>query len=314
MRAVVDQAAGLWGFDPARITLAARRENAVWKAETEAGAFALRLHRPGYRSAEELTSELQWMAMLAEGGLAVPHPRPSRRGRLIEVIDDTAVDLLSWLPGRMTGAQGALEGIADRTGHMRRLGALLARLHDLSDAWTPPEGFTRPRWDRPGLLGVAPLWGPFWDNPDLTRAQRATLLAARARASADLRRRESGLDFGLIHADAITENVMIDGDALALIDFDDGGWGFRDFDLATVLMRQLAAPDHGDLRAALLQGYAARRAVDPAALDLLLLCRAFTYLGWIIPRRNEPGGAERSVRAVATALPLAATYLGGNHG
>ena len=48
---------------------------------------------------------------------------------------------------------------------------------------------------------------------------------------------------------------------------------------------------------------------DPAALDLLLLCRALTYLGWIIPRRNEPGGAERSRRAVATALPLAETYL-----
>lgn len=314
MSGLAQQAAALWGLDPTRLTLAAARENAVWRAEGPGGPYALRLHRPGYRTEAELRSELQWMGALAEGGLPVPRPIPSRAGRLVEVVEGTAVDLLTWLPGRMVGKQGALEGIADRAGHMHRLGALLARLHDLSDAWTLPEGFARPLWDRPGLLGVTPLWGPFWDNPDLTRAQRATLLAARARANIDLRRRESGLDFGLIHADAITENVMIDGDALALIDFDDGGWGFRDFDLATVLMRQLAAPDYGDLRAALLQGYAARRAVDPAALDLLLLCRAFTYLGWIIPRRAEPGGAERSARAIATALPLAEAYLGGAHG
>ena len=314
MSGPAQQAAALWGLNPAQVTLVARRENEVWRAEGPGGPYALRLHRPGYRTQAELQSELDWMAMLAAGGLTVPRPTPSRSGRLVEVIGDTAVDLLTWMPGRMVGAQGALDGIADREGHMRRLGALLARLHDLSDAWTPPEGFTRPRWDRPGLLGQAPLWGPFWENPDLTQTQRETLLRVQATADRDLAAREAGLDYGLIHADAITENVMVDGDRLVLIDFDDGGWGFRDFDLATVLMRQLSAPDYPALRAALLEGYASRRPVDPQALDLLLLCRALTYLGWIIPRRDEPGGEERSRRAVATALPLAETYLGGQHG
>lgn len=307
-------AAALWGLDPARVTLVAARENAVFRAEGAGGPFALRLHRPGYRTEAELTSELEWMAALAAGGLTVPRPIPSRAGRLVEPVGGHAVDLLTWMPGRMVGKQGALEGIADRQGHMRRLGALLARLHDLSDAWTPPPGFTRPRWDRPGLLGEVPLWGPFWQNPDLSGAQRDTLLRVQAEAGADLAAREAGLDFGLIHADAITENLMVEGETLVLIDFDDGGWGFRDFDLATVLLRQLTAPDYPALRAALLAGYAARRAVDARELDLLLLCRALTYLGWIIPRRGEPGGAERSLRAVATALPLAETYLGGNHG
>lgn len=313
MNGIAHAAAPLWGLDPSKVTLVAKRENEVWRAEGPDGAFALRLHRPGYRTEAELRSELDWMAMLAEGGLTVPRPIRSGNGRFVEMVEGTAVDLLSWMPGRMVGKQGALEGIADREGHMRRLGALLARLHDLSDAWTPPEGFTRPRWDRRGLLGAEPLWGPFWDNPDLTEPQRQTLTRLRERAHSDLAAREPALDQGLIHADAITENVMVAGDELILIDFDDGGWGFRDFDLATVLMRQLDAPDYPALRAALLQGYAARRAVDPAVLDLLLLCRALTYLGWIIPRRSEPGGAERSARAVATALPLVDRYLEDTH-
>ena len=308
MEALAQRAARLWGFGPDQIRLAARRENIVWRAEDARGAFALRLHRPGYRDAEQLLSELQWMDALAQGGLNVPRPVPSRAGALVEEVGDTLVDLLTWLPGAPIGSQGQL-AVADRVGLCRDLGALLARLHAISDAWTPPAGFSRPAWDRAGLLGDHPLWGPFWDNPGLSAAQRATLLAARAKADAHLAAIEPGLDAGLIHADALSENILIHDGALSLIDFDDGGWGFRDFDLATFLMRFLPASDYPALRAALLEGYATRRAVDPGTLDLFILLRALTYPGWIIPRLHEPGGAERSARAITTALPLAEAYL-----
>ena len=314
MSKIAKTAALLWGFDPARVTLVAARENSVWRAEGEGGSFALRLHRPGYRTEAEMLSELHWMEMLAKGGLTVPRPIPSKAGRLIERVGDTSVDVLSWMPGRMLGEKGGMAGITDRPGLMRQLGALLARLHDLSDAWTPVPGFSRPRWDRAGLLGETPLWGPFWENPDLTAKQRDTVLAAQAKAMTALAALEAGLDYGLIHADAITENIMVGGDRLVLIDFDDCGWGFRDFELATVLMRQLDRPDYPALRTALIDGYAARRRVDGRVLDLMLLLRALTYLGWIIPRLSEPGGAERSARAVATALPLAQAYLRGHDG
>ena len=308
MEAVEQQAARLWGFAPDQIRLAARRENVVWRAEDSSGAYALRLHRPGYRNAAELLSELEWMDALVQGGLNVPRPVPSRAGALVEEVGDTLVDLLTWLPGGPIGMQGQLE-VTDRAGLCRDLGALLARLHGISDAWTPPAGFSRPAWDRAGLLGDRPLWGPFWDNPGLTAAQRATLLAARDRADAHLATIEPGLDYGLIHADALSENILIHDGALSLIDFDDGGWGFRDFELATFLMRFLPAPDYTEMRAALLDGYAARRAVDPATLDLFILLRALTYPGWIIPRLHEPGGDARSARAIRTALPLAQAYL-----
>lgn len=308
MEALAQQAARLWGFAPDQIRLAARRENIVWRAEDGSGAFALRLHRPGYRNAAQLLSELRWMDALVQGGLNVPRPVPSRAGALVEAVGDTLVDLLTWLPGRPIGMQGQLD-VTDRVGLCCNLGALLARLHDISDGWTPPPDFSRPAWDRAGLLGDRPLWGPFWDNPGLTAAQRATLLAARAKADAHLAAIEPGLDYGLIHADALSENILIHDDALSLIDFDDGGWGFRDFDLATFLMRFLPSPDYPALRAALLAGYATRRAVDPGALDLFILLRALTYPGWIIPRLHEPGGDARSARAIHTALPLAEAYL-----
>lgn len=308
----VKEALALWGLERASASLAARRENEVWKVRDGTAAFALRFHRPGYRSEEELTSELQWMAMLAQNDVAVPQPRATRTGGFLGQIDGHCVSLLNWLAGHPIGAGDQLHGIANRPALAHALGAKMARLHDLSDAWTIPDGFTRPDWRRDALLGEAPLWGRFWDNPDLAPDQRALLAQTRKAANAQLAAIENDLDQGLIHADLLSENILIDDHGhLALIDFDDSAFGFRDFELATFLMRYLAAADYGEMRAALIDGYASRRAVNGETLDFFILLRALTYVGWIIARRLEPGGAERSTRNIARAISLAKTYLNG---
>lgn len=305
---IARQAAALWGIAPDALALAARRENIVYRAETAEGPRALRLHRPGYRTETELRSEMQWMETLAQNGLSVPLPHPSVNGRLIEVIDNTPISVLTWMPGAQAGKLGDLN-IPDRLSFAHTLGRTMARLHDLSDAWQTPSDFSRPHWDLNGLLGQSPLWGPFWDNPDLTPAQADTLRQVRHLAHSELASRQGDLDYGLIHADILTENVLVQGPLLSLIDFDDGGWGFRDFEIATFLMRFQEAPDYEDLRDALLEGYAIRRAICLESLAFFIMIRALTYPGWIIPRRHEPGGVARSKVAIETALPLAEKYL-----
>lgn len=302
-------AAAHWGLDGAPITLAAQRENLVFRVAAPQGDRALRLHRPGYRDAGQLVSELQWMAALAEGGLDVPIPLPAEGGALVIRHGEWMVDLLTWLPGHQVGVAGTLDGVQDRVRFCRELGRVMARLHDVSDAWALPRGFSRPLWDRAGLLGARPVWGRFWDHPDLTDPERDLLLRARAEAAAALERIEDGADFGLIHADLLSENMLVDEGRIALIDFDDGGWGFRDFELATFLLRFAEARDYPMLRAALCEGYAARRAVDAGALDLFMLLRALTYPGWIADRLAEPGARARSRRAIATATRFARRWL-----
>jgi Ser/Thr protein kinase RdoA (MazF antagonist) len=305
---IAAEAAALWGLD-GTIRLAARRENVVYRVTTGAGDFALRLHRPGYRSDAELASELQWMHALAAGGLDVPDPLARPDGTYLATVADHQVDVLGWVAGAPLGKAGELHGVEDRAGFCRRLGAAMARLHDISDAWARPAGFTRPAWDRRGLLGDGPLWGRFWEHPHLTRDQKALLLDIRARADAALAGIEAGADYGLVHADLLSENMMLAGDRLYMIDFDDGGWGFRDFELATFLLRFRAAPDYPALQDALLEGYAARRSVRIDELALFMLLRALTYPGWIADRLGEPGAEERSDRAIATAIAEARRWL-----
>jgi Ser/Thr protein kinase RdoA (MazF antagonist) len=300
-----------WDLAQAELNFVAGRENQVFRVRAPAGDFALRIRRPGYRSYAELLSELQWMAALDQAGLPVPRPLPSRQGRLLEAVGSHRVDLLHWLPGRPLGASREPLALPDAPAVFQQLGHEMARLHAASDAWVRPSGFTRCAWDIDGLLGDAPLWGRFWHNPTLDRPARQRFEAFRGVATQVLQRQAPSLDQGLIHADLVRENVLLDGPRIVLLDFDDGGFGYRLFDLATTLLKNLDEPQHPALKAALLAGYRALRPIDASLLDLFIALRAATYVGWIVPRLAEPGAAARNRRYIDTALRLCGAFLDG---
>lgn len=300
-----------WGLAGAPCRLVAQRENQVYRVETADGPRALRLHRPGLRRPAELQSELDWMAALAAGGLAVPAPCPTKDGALCVENGGVVADMVGWIDGRPMGKDGHLAALDDAPAAYRALGAAMARLHDLSDAWEKPPGFTRPAWDADGLVGPDPLWGRFWENPLLTSAQADLLRTARDAARDRLAARAVALDEGLIHADLVPENVILTATGPALIDFDDGGWGARAFDLATVANRALRAEAPEPLIAGLIDGYTAARPLDLADLGLFQALRAFSYVGWIVPRLREPGARARAERFIAFAEQMARVFLQG---
>ncbi len=295
-----------WAIDISSMSLAAHRENTVYAATTTDGRkFALRSHRPGYHSPVELKSELTWMSALAERGVRVPLPVMSKSGKHIEEVDGEYFDLLSWLPGKPMGKAGTLLDLPDRLATFYDLGTALAHLHGASDSWSAPPGFSRHAWDENGLLGEKPFWGRFWENPDLSRFDRDLLFSARQLAQIKLRRISSHLDYGLIHADPVRENVLIDGDRVQIIDFDDGGYGYRLFDLATVLLKCRSEPDYGLLNEKLQAGYHSVRELDVTHLPFLIALRSFTYIGWIMSRSTEPWAPARLGSFKSDALHFA---------
>jgi len=310
MNSIVKNALCRWGMSDADFHLIAARENSVYRVDHDGLSYALRVHRRGYHSDAELWSELQWMQAISHGGIDVPAPVASTSGQFLHVVDGVHVDVLNWLPGAPLGSTFEALKAADRTGLFRRIGCQMARLHRISDAWVRPEGFNRCVWDRGGLLGEAPLWGRFWENPTLGVEDRALFTRVRETANYALAGRETALDYGLIHADLVRENIIIDGDRLQFIDFDDGGFGFRLFDLATALIKNLGERDYPALRDALISGYREVRAIDIEALELFVLLRSATYVGWIIERMEEPGADRRNASFITTTRHLAQAYLG----
>ena len=298
-----EQAAAHWPQITSAPVLFMQRENVVYRVQTTQGPHALRLHRPGYHSCDHLTSELDLMAMLAGQGMLVPQPARTAAGGFLATTGGRHASLLSWLPGQPMGRSGQPLQHPDLPTLFHALGAQMGRMHRLCDTWTPPPGFQRPAWDIEGMLGQAPFWGRFWDigSPQ----DRALLTRTRENAAHMLR--SATLDYGLIHADLVNENVLVDGPRVHFIDFDDSGFGYRLFDLATTLYKAVAEPAFPSLQAALLQGYATQRALpDLTLLPLFITLRALTYLGWIAQRADEPAIAAKAPAYLAIAKRLIA--------
>ena len=309
---MIDDLARLWGVSGAP-RLIKDRENAVYEIALPGGErAALRLHRPGYQSAAAIRSELWWMTELAGAGVPVPRPLPTRDGRLVAEIGGRAASVVGWIEGEQIG-DGAtpLEPDAETVAlRYRALGRLVAQMHDATDRLALPSDFERLSWNRPAYVGEAPLWGRFWENPSLTPEEADLLRAARAEADAALARHEAmGADFGLIHADVLRENVLVKGGRLSLIDFDDSGFGFRAYDLATAEVQGLEDPMNAVASLALLEGYrAARRADAPPLGEVMLFValRAFASCGWIVTRAAPDDARQRfyAARAVRAAQRL----------
>lgn len=296
-----EAAANHWG---GRITRTLRdRENHVYAMDLPmdhgGGRAALRLHRAGYQSAAAIGSELWCCAELAKAGLPVPKALAAADGRfLIPLEGGRHASAIGWIEGEALGEAGLpfTRPLAELVDLYHNLGDLLSRLHQVTDGLTLPQGFTRPAWDRDGLVGETPFWGRFWDHPAADPDQRRVLVRARDA----LRERLTGGDTGLIHADVLRENVLVNDGSVSLIDFDDSGFGFRLYDLGTALVQLLALPEFPALREALMAGYGT---TDGAMVDAFTMARTMASVGWTMPRLlpGDPIHQSHLARAIACA-------------
>ncbi|MDP9655298.1 UNVERIFIED_ORG: Ser/Thr protein kinase RdoA (MazF antagonist) [Pseudomonas putida] len=297
------------------------RENAVYSVVRNDGKrFALRLHRAGYHSESALRSELEWMGMLSAGGIQVPEVIPTRhRECLVQVAvpgtcENRYVDMLAWLSGNPIGsAEAGINTDAKATQVMHQAGELAARIHLRSMQWPQPNGFVRHAWDEEGLIGEHPFWGPFWELELLDEQQCQLMQDIRRQARLELRRYgRTNQNFGMIHADFVPENLLLDNHELRLIDFDDAGFGWHLFELATALFFLMDAPDYPALKQSLLEGYHSIKPLTPEDYELLALfivLRSLTYLGWVHTRSETDTAKELSPFFIQRACQLAEEYL-----
>ncbi len=293
-----------WSFSPETFKILAQRENTVFRAETNKGPIVIRMHRQGYHDFDEIQSELQFMVGVSSHFANTPCPIATKDGRLVVEHRGKIFTGLDWITGKtlkeylsLTSSKRELETI------FFDLGGKLANFHIACDAWQPPLGFKRHSWNRSGLIGINPFWGRFWENPDLHQDERDFMLKIKDRINAVLAGLEDNLDYGMIHADLIPDNVMIDEDELIFLDFDDCGFGFRIFDLATILQKQfIAESNFKAISTALVTGYKSHRKLETEHLDLFLAIRSLTYVGWIVDRYNFIDATERSRHYINNAL------------
>ena len=322
LTALARNALNEWGVTACEPRLIKYRENAVYEVTTADGArAALRVHRQGYHSDDSLASELKWMDMLADGGLVVPTPVPTASGSIVvggradDVPGVWNVDMLTWLEGSVLGAVGEPLDFDGRTpgALFREIGKTMGTLHNLSTTWPERNAMIRHSWDRDGLVGDDPLWGRFWELAALSPQQKNLFLKAKAAIAEDLDAYGQTTDnYGLIHADLVPENVLLSGDEIQLIDFDDAGFGWHLFEIVTAVFWLAEEPALDNICSSLLEGYQSVRPLlqrDLDTMDLFFAARSLTYLGWVHTRQNTETANELTPIVIEIAEEICGNYL-----
>jgi Ser/Thr protein kinase RdoA (MazF antagonist) len=289
-------------------------ENATYSVEdgTTGALSILRVHRQNYHLRHQIESELDWLdALRDDGDITVPTVLPAADGRRVVTVNVNGTDRHVVHFAMVAGAEPDEQTVTVDDFHT--LGQITAALHAHSHAWTRPAGFSRFAWDWPHSLGDDARWGR-WQDADGVGTGEHRLLARAERLLRDrLESYGSGPDrFGLIHADLRLANLLVDGSAITVIDFDDCGFGWFFYDFGTAVSFIEDDPALPEWQDSWLTGYRTRRPIAAADEDMLpsfVLLRRLMLLAWMGTHSHSKESRTKAITYAQGSCTLAERYL-----
>jgi Ser/Thr protein kinase RdoA (MazF antagonist) len=298
------------------VTLHNTSENLTFRVVTPEGQnFALRLHRPGYQQRRAIESELAWVvAVRLDTSILAPRPVRGADQQFIQTIVDPSTHeqhfavMFHW----EVGAEPLID--QDLFSTFEILGARAAQLHAHAKSWQRPEWFTRQTWNFETSIGSEkPLWGHWRDGQGMTPDLQK--LFARTTEHIGTRLKNYGqanAQFGLIHGDLRLANLLIDGDDVKVIDFDDCGFGWFMSDAATPVSFHEHEPQVPELIEAWKTGYrsiAPLAKVDEAEIPTFVMMRRLVLVAWLSSRPDTPLSSSLGAGYTHGTAVLAEDYL-----
>jgi Ser/Thr protein kinase RdoA (MazF antagonist) len=250
-------------------------------------------------------------ALGTDAGISAPSVVPTRDDDRVVTVEVDGIArhavLFTVVPG--VEPDGTLHGAET----FAALGAITARLHRHSRTWRRPAGFSRFSWDWPNSLGASARWGRWQDGIGVGDAERPVLAPAAELVRARLAEYGTSPDrFGLIHADLRAANLLVDGDRLHVIDFDDSGFSWFLYDFAAAVSFVEHDPRLPEWQAAWLRGYRTVEPLDPADEQMLatfVMMRRLMLVAWMGSHAHSRECQEIGPGYTADSCTLARHYL-----
>ena len=294
-------------------------ENTTYRVDSlDGGRSILRIHRTGYHTDAAIRSEHAWIeALRQDAGVRTARVLPTADGEtIIRIVTDALPEgrscvFFEFLEGEEPNPD-ALEA------NFPQLGEITARMHEHARGWPVPAGFERFNWNLETVFGPRPHWGHWHDCPHVD----ARALDVLARLIQALKRRlqafGTGADrFGLVHADMRLANLLMHEGEARVIDFDDCGFSWYLYDLATAVSFIEHREDIQDLVDAWLRGYQRVRTLSAAEIDevpTFLMLRRLLITAWIGSHSETDLAAELGPEFTAATCDLADDYLSRTRG
>ncbi|GAA3915828.1 phosphotransferase enzyme family protein [Gibbsiella dentisursi] len=304
-----------WGVsERSELSLLTFSENATFLVTDVATKrrLVLRVHRPNYCRHAEIISELDWLLSLKTSGVInVAAPIPQLNGERVARLEDEASVTFVVAFEFIAGAEP--DSACDLSSWYRRLGQIAARLHLHSLGWQRPPAFTRKIWTFDTIIGKQALWGDWRSQSQFTPEDISLLEQTEKLLNAQLD--EYGCSperFGLVHCDMRLANLLVDGEKMTVIDFDDCGICWFGWDFATAVSFIEDDPLLGNYQAAWLEGYRSVRPLsrqDEAMLPVLVMLRRLQLSAWIASHAETPTAQQLAANYPAGTVALARQYL-----
>lgn len=310
------QALAHWGLEDARVKALSLSENATYLVEPVdgAGPYVLRLHRPAYRTVDNVRSEMAWIKeILEDGRIITAKVIPTLDGEDFCIYTNPfgevqIADLMEFLSGHEPLDESLFLAA-------ERIGRVGANLHRISLNWERPSWFDRIEWDEARILGEDGDYGDWRDTPEVTPDMRAIFEKAEEKVLDELRDfGKTPENYGLVHTDLRSSNLLIGEDGmLKVLDFDDCGDGWYLFDVATSFTFEETKPDIEESIYAYLRGYRLADGPIPdedfAYLPAMLMARRLNMVAWVEKRRETEWAKEIRGWFVDETVDMALAYL-----
>jgi Ser/Thr protein kinase RdoA (MazF antagonist) len=292
-------------------------ENATYLVDDAAtGAQSiLRVHRQNYHEADEIESELDWLAALErDSTVRVPTVISARDGRRVVTVDvvGTARHVVHF--DMVAGAEPDETRVT--SDDFRTLGQITAALHDHARSWSRPSRFRRFSWHWGHCVGDRPRWGRWQDAAGVTEHERRILGAAEDLLRLHLLNYgDSAERFGLIHADLRLANLLVAPPDITVIDFDDCGFGWFFYDFGAAVSFLENDPALPEWQASWTEGYRSRLPLAPEDEDMLtsfVFLRRLMLLAWLGSHSHSKESASKAVTFAEGSCELAERYLTSN--
>lgn len=304
-----------WGIDKAaELALLTFSENATFLVKEMATAqrLILRVHRPGCSTPQEINSELAWLhAVKAQGNINVAASIAMLNGEHIAELKEgntsTWVVAFEFIPGSEPNSEVNLHH------WYRRLGQTAGHLHQHSQQWQRPESFTRRTWCLETIIGAQGFWGDWRAMHPFTPGERALLTQVEDDIKHKLGNYGHASDrFGLVHCDMRLANLLVAGDKLTVIDFDDCGICWYGWDFATAVSFIEDDVRLSEYCQAWVAGYRTVRqfsSCDEEILPVLVMLRRLQLTAWMSSHAETPTAQQLRPGWVENTLTLGKKYL-----
>ena len=258
-------AADMWSADIGSVEHVSDGAAYTYRYRAHSDARFLRLTPTDWRTQRQVNAEVAFVRHVAACGLNVAEPVRSAKGRFVETVDGE-LHCTSW-----SEASGTL--LHDRlpsSDQALAMGRVLGQLHAAAETFSMPPGCDRPSWR--AEIPLAESWLNGEPEPILNQQSEFARWLERLPRTPEV--------FGLVHHDVCGDNLIWDGPAPTVIDFDDCLYHWYASDLATALTALRGEPR---LQASLLRGYTEVRELTPdweGHLEIFARICALGSLAW----------------------------------